>query len=436
MANRFELLLPDIAGSFRQGRADVRQEDRERLADQELRAQVDRGNQFRQLAGQAATAQNPMDRQQLTSQAYGADPRGAMQLEDQFASNEERKEALKGNTAKLLMSLPQEARAAQYHKMRPTFLQAGMEAPPEYTPEMDQMMQAYATRGTGQGNPASLQHFDAMSRGMKPEDIDRARRIELGLEGRAASGGFGFRTVQLPDGRETLVVTDPRTGGVRQATAQEVQAFMGNGPPPGQPPPAAAPPPSTPAPAFTGPTPGQIETDKARGKAQVELETAPEIARRTAEATEQGKTRAELQETQRKNKTAFNVYSTGMTNLRQAMAGTDTGPLAGRIPAVTSAQQIAEGAGAAMAPVLKQLFREAGEGTFTEGDQKLLTDMLPKRTDHPEAAKAKLQMIDELVAAKLGQRLGAPPPGGGAEVTATGPNGQKAVLRNGQWILQ
>lgn len=443
MANRFELLLPDIAGSFRQGRADVRQEDRERLADQEMRAQVDRGNRLRDLAGQAHAEQDPAIRQQLMSRAYNADPRGAMQLEDQFASNEERKEALKGNTARLLMSLPQEARAAQYHKMRPTFLQAGMEAPPEYTPEMDQVMKAYAAQqqtgggvqSTIIGNDGQYYTVDRATGRMTPTGVMAAPNVRVleqpGQEpyGVVTGRGAAGQVIQLGGGNQPPPMQPhPQSGGPQGSST--VPAPDAGIPPtnPGIQPPAAGP--------VRIPTPAETAADTARAKAVVELQTAPEIARRTAESTQQGKTQAELQETQRKNKTAFNVYSTGMTNLRQAMAGTDTGPLAGRIPAVTSAQQIAEGAGAAMAPVLKQLFREAGEGTFTEGDQKLLTDMLPKRTDHPEAAKAKLQMIDELVAAKLGQRLGAPPPGGGAEVTATGPNGQKAVLRNGQWILQ
>lgn len=58
-----------------------------------------------------------------------------------------------------------------------------------------------------------------------------------------------------------------------------------------------------------------------------------------------------------------------------------------------------------MAPVLKQLFRTAGEGTFSDSDQKLLVSMLPSRMDTPAAAKSKMQNIDAIVRAKL-----APPP--------------------------
>lgn len=104
----------------------------------------------------------------------------------------------------------------------------------------------------------------------------------------------------------------------------------------------------------------------------------------------------------RKNGVANAVYQTGISNLLKSLGDTTTGPIAGRIPALTANAQIAEGARSTMAPVLKQMFREAGEGTFTEGDQKLLMDMLPGRNDHPEAAKAKIKMINDIVAAKLG----------------------------------
>lgn len=100
--------------------------------------------------------------------------------------------------------------------------------------------------------------------------------------------------------------------------------------------------------------------------------------------------------------TAYKTYQAGVKSLEDAMSGTTTGPVMGRLPALTASQQIAEGAEATMAPVLKQLFRDSGEGTFTDADQALLMKMVPGRTDHPEARKAKLEMIDGIVRAKLG----------------------------------
>ncbi len=103
-----------------------------------------------------------------------------------------------------------------------------------------------------------------------------------------------------------------------------------------------------------------------------------------------------------KSPRAYDAFQTGMAGLENAMSQTQTGPILGRVPALTASQQIAEGAEATMAPVLKQLFRDAGEGVFTDKDQELLMKMVPTRKDHPEARKAKIAMIDSIVRAKLG----------------------------------
>jgi len=102
------------------------------------------------------------------------------------------------------------------------------------------------------------------------------------------------------------------------------------------------------------------------------------------------------------NKKAFDTYVVGMDRLTKAMSGTVTGPVAGRMPAVTAGQQIAEGSLASMAPILKQLFRASGEGIFTDKDQELLMNMLPTRTDQPEAVQSKIDNINAIVASKLG----------------------------------
>lgn len=108
---------------------------------------------------------------------------------------------------------------------------------------------------------------------------------------------------------------------------------------------------------------------------------------------------------------AYETFKSGIESLETAMSETATGPVAGRFPAFTAAQQTAEGAEAIMAPVLKQLFRDSGEGTFTDSDQALLMKMVPNRKDHPEARKAKIQMIDSIVREKLaiGDSENAPP---------------------------
>lgn len=112
---------------------------------------------------------------------------------------------------------------------------------------------------------------------------------------------------------------------------------------------------------------------------------------------------ADSEANQRKNSAAFGTYQAAIGQLEQAASKTSTNPIAGIIPAVSANAQIMEGAINTMAPVLKEMFRQAGEGTFTDKDQELLLNMVPTRKDHPEAVKAKLDMIDNLVRAKLQQ---------------------------------
>ena len=99
---------------------------------------------------------------------------------------------------------------------------------------------------------------------------------------------------------------------------------------------------------------------------------------------------------------ALDQWVEARKGLEAGLGRTETGPLVGRIPAFTTDQQIAEGSVAATAPILKQIFRIAGEGTFTDKDQELLMRMVPTRTDTEEARKAKIENIDRIVRAKLG----------------------------------
>lgn len=102
------------------------------------------------------------------------------------------------------------------------------------------------------------------------------------------------------------------------------------------------------------------------------------------------------------NSQTLKMFNVAMNNLEASMSATETGPIAGMVPAFTAEQQTAEGAVAAMAPILKGLFRTAGEGTFTDKDQELLLKMVPTRTDTPESRQAKINNIRSIVDAKLG----------------------------------
>ncbi|WP_444890077.1 hypothetical protein [Microbulbifer sp. DLAB2-AA] len=114
------------------------------------------------------------------------------------------------------------------------------------------------------------------------------------------------------------------------------------------------------------------------------------------------KNNSEAEKTAALNAKTYKAYQAGMEGLSKGMEGTTTNPFTGSFPALTSGVQTADGAVSAMAPILKSLFREAGEGVFTDKDQELLLKMIPTRKDHPEARKAKLEMVDRIVRAKLG----------------------------------
>lgn len=157
---------------------------------------------------------------------------------------------------------------------------------------------------------------------------------------------------------------------------------------------------------------------------RLELENNAALNRASGES--QVKAQADQAATGRTNNIAARVYESGMSGVYQGMKGTSTGPIVGRLPALTSEQQIAQGSVAAMAPVLKQMFRAAGEGAFTDKDQDLLLQMVPNRTDTPEAREAKMANVDNIVRAKL--NMGPP------KVARNPQTGELLYLRFGQWV--
>lgn len=201
---------------------------------------------------------------------------------------------------------------------------------------------------------AATKGFNSMIAGMSPEDQDRARRIELGLEAREGS----------LSSKERIAASEETTEAVASSEAT-------------------------------------IAGAKETAKLDSQLELKPKIQAAVTEAVEAVKTDVANTERKRSNASTLQVYETAMNGLVSALGGTTTGPGASWVT-LTADQQIAEGAISAMAPVLKQLFRGAGEGTFTDKDQELLLGMVPTRKDHPEAIRAKLENIDSIVRAKLG----------------------------------
>ena len=158
-----------------------------------------------------------------------------------------------------------------------------------------------------------------------------------------------------------------------------------------------------------------IEGNVTQAKTHAELKAKTELEPGLESAIDTAKSEAAYiatNKTEKKgNDKAWNVYNGAMENLSTSLGGTTTGPFVGLIPSITTNQQIAEGAVAVMAPVLKQMFRSAGEGIFTDKDQELLMKMVPTRKDLPEAREAKIKAIDLVVRAKLGKQESSLPDG-------------------------
>lgn len=208
---------------------------------------------------------------------------------------------------------------------------------------------------------AEQQTFEALTAGLSEEDKRKAERIKLGLDPRA---GLSARERIAQDERLTEKVAVSES---------------------------------------------DIEARKETKKLSAHLKLKPEVEAAVVRAVGQAKDDVKQAGEQRSNELAFNVYETAVSNLADSLGATSTGPVSGIMPALTANAQIADGAVAMMAPVLKQLFRGAGEGTFTDQDQKMLLAMVPDRGMHPEAAKSQLIAIDAIVRAKLKRAEEQPP---------------------------
>lgn len=207
---------------------------------------------------------------------------------------------------------------------------------------------------------AQQREFAGLTEGFTPEETEQARRIRLGLDPRAVGSAAQTLAAQPAQVVETVAETQAKIEGAKTGAKEEAKLIK-------------------------------------RFKLEPQVESA------VTQAVASAKNTIEKQGEARSNNTALQVYDTAMGGLVEALGGTTTGPVAGFLPAVTTNQQIAQGAIAAMAPVLKQMFRGAGEGTFTDKDQELLLQMVPTRRDTPGARESKIRNIDAIVRAKLGQ---------------------------------
>lgn len=209
------------------------------------------------------------------------------------------------------------------------------------------------------GQTAGQREFADLTKDFSKEDELSARRISLGLDPRAV--GSAVQTI------------------TEQAIAAEVAE-----------------------------TERVVAGGKELGKLEAQLNLKPDVEKAVKLAIGEAVEAVEINKTNRSNAVALNLYNVGMRGLAGALGGTTTGPIVGLFPALTVNQQVADGAVAALAPILKQMFRAAGEGIFTDKDQELLLQLIPTRRTSPEAVASILWHVDAVVQAKLAPQSAAP----------------------------
>lgn len=195
---------------------------------------MDQGRQGRQqyvernlnrLTGQAMNAGGD-ERRSLVQQATELDRGAGVQLQGQLDDRDERAYRKAVGAARFVLEglddpNPQVA-SARYREVVPFLAELGRAEgkvpPPEFDPQMRPMLERLVAMGgdNAQGQPTGFRQFDMTARaaGLKPgtPEYQRAAAVNLGIEGRAATGGFGFEMVEGPDGRKRLQRRNPRTG--------------------------------------------------------------------------------------------------------------------------------------------------------------------------------------------------------------------------------
>ena len=208
-----------------------------------------------------------------------------------------------------------------------------------------------------QTKPAEIAKMEFLTQGLSDDEKIKARRIALGLDPRASSS-LQERIASDPD-----LATD----------VAETQAM--------------------------------IESRKAGAKEGAKLavqgEMRPEIERAVTTAKEEAKRVIQDKSVARSDQKALNVYESAVAGLLADFETAETGAFVGLLPAITADERVLEASINIMRPVIKSVVREAGEGTFTDSDQKLIDEMMPTRRDSMDVARRKIERLDSFVRSKL-----------------------------------
>lgn len=344
--------------------------------------------------------------------------------------------------------------------------------------------------------PNEVRSFRMMTEGLSPEDRERARRINLGLDGRASGAAIGYQKITGPDGREYLVATDPRGIGAQvvggdtsfgsfagqQRSAQapqpqradmeadielansmiaagipeaQVDAFLAQRGQRAPAPSAGQGMPSRAGNQFASRRPEDQAAATERATQEVKLEFLPQQqaietqgAIDRAVGVEQGKAGIESQSTARAKSASLNNVDRGLERIDKAMAALsgrfmDTGPVDGRIMIATEAGQELDRAVGAIQNDMLALTRVPGIGSQSDLEAKIANLKYPSIYNHPEVNRRNLEQLKAFMAdlrsqiqgSQAGGQQPGPQPAAAPVRRARNPQtGQVVEFRNGQWV--
>lgn len=174
-------------------------------------------NQLNMLAGQSYGASTPEQQSSLLGQIAQINPQAAQAQQQQFQSQEDRNRNEIYGLAQGWKKIPSQYRQNYYDRfLSPRLSAMGMGEQPPYDEAAidgvaDQFIAAFGQQALG-AQPTDVRSFEMMTQGLSAEDREKARRVQLGLDGRASSSGFSQVKVTGADGRERIGVLNGRTG--------------------------------------------------------------------------------------------------------------------------------------------------------------------------------------------------------------------------------
>lgn len=156
------------------------------------------------------------NRRNVLAEMAGVSPQFAQAQAKQWNADDDNDRQELVRMARFIRNAPPESQAAAYTStVLPQLRARGMNAP-EWTPEtQDTILKTVAALTQYDDvseTPAGLREFNALTQGLSPDDVVAARRVKLGLDGRASSAGYSQVKFTGPDGRERIGVMNGRTG--------------------------------------------------------------------------------------------------------------------------------------------------------------------------------------------------------------------------------